>query len=173
MGMIAFQTALRLVEQHVPLLERETLSLFKSLGRVLAENVHTPIPLPVGDNSAMDGFVFRSRDTHEASSAHPVILKIQGTVKAGDSAKRRLRPKTAYSIMTGAFLPEDGDTVLPIEKAVVEGRRLILRQPVLSGRNVRYKGEELKKCRLALSKDTDTPQQPPVFQANLQVDIAW
>ena len=45
----------RLVE---PVTEVERVPLFEALGRVLAEDIVSPISVPPHDNSAMDGFAF-------------------------------------------------------------------------------------------------------------------
>ena len=41
-----------------PVAETETCGVFDALGRVLAEDVVSPISVPPHDNSAMDGFAF-------------------------------------------------------------------------------------------------------------------
>jgi molybdopterin biosynthesis enzyme len=48
--------------------------------------------MPLADNSAMDGFVIREWDTSAASAAKPVLLRIVGTLKAGDGRRLRLAP---------------------------------------------------------------------------------
>ena len=45
----------RLVE---PVTQTERVPLFGALGRVLAEDIVSPISVPPHDNSAMDGFAF-------------------------------------------------------------------------------------------------------------------
>ena len=45
----------RLVE---PVQETEQVSVFDALGRVLAQDVVSPISVPPHDNSAMDGYAF-------------------------------------------------------------------------------------------------------------------
>ena len=39
-------------------LETETVSIYDSLGRVLANDIISPINVPSADNSAMDGYAF-------------------------------------------------------------------------------------------------------------------
>jgi molybdopterin molybdotransferase len=119
-------------------------SLEDALGYVLAEAVLASMPLPRFDNSAMDGFAVRFRDTTEATAHRPVSLQIDDTVFAGDSPARLLRAGHACGIMTGAPLPKGADTIIPIEQAIVRGARLIVDGPVDRHRHVRKRGEETR-----------------------------
>lgn len=122
------------------------------LGLVLAENMRAPFAMPLADNSAMDGFVLRAVDTISATRKQPLALKISGVIKAGDKVSARLRAGTAWKIMTGGFLPQGADTVLPKEQAQCRGKQLILQQPVAAGRHVRRKGEEVRPGQIILKK---------------------
>ena len=54
----------------VEVLETEDVALEKALGRVLAEDIISPIHQPPWDNSAMDGYATRSGDvTNPATGA--------------------------------------------------------------------------------------------------------
>jgi len=50
-------------------LPAERAALLSALGRVLAEDVVSPLDLPPWDNSAMDGFAVRAGDVRGASEA--------------------------------------------------------------------------------------------------------
>ena len=67
----------RLVE---PVTEVERVPLFEALGRVLAEDIVSPISVPPHDNSAMDGFAF---DGTQLVPGLPLMLKVIGTALAG------------------------------------------------------------------------------------------
>ena len=111
-----------------------------ALGRVLAEDVRTPIDLPPFDNSQMDGYAVRAD-----ASAGP--LRVSGHVAAGD-------PITAFAggavaIMTGAPVPLGADTIVPVEAVggpgefSAVGDTIELRAPVESGAFVRPRGSDL------------------------------
>ncbi|MBI1977668.1 MAG: hypothetical protein HYS55_02835 [Candidatus Omnitrophica bacterium] len=55
--MISFEKAQRLIGKNVPEPKKIEVSLVNSLGYVIAEDLKTPFPLPLYDNSAMDGYV--------------------------------------------------------------------------------------------------------------------
>ena len=65
--MIPIQKAKSIIQKHIPLLEVETVSLNNTGNRVLAQDIVATFPMPMFDNSAMDGFAVRSIDTKGAS----------------------------------------------------------------------------------------------------------
>jgi molybdopterin molybdotransferase len=144
-GMISFERAQHLIERTIPRLSKKTVSIQNALGFVLARDIHAPINLPVADNSAMDGFVLRSKETRRARNGKPVSFRIRGDIRAGDGRKHTVKIREAYRIMTGAFIPKGADTVIPKEAATVRGNFLVVDRFIPQGNHVRYKGEEVKK----------------------------
>src|SRR5699024_8814952 len=65
-------------------------------GAVLAQDVAAAHPLPLWENSAMDGYAVRSADTANA----PVDLQVLGVVPAGSGADPVLGPGQTVRIMT-------------------------------------------------------------------------
>jgi molybdopterin molybdotransferase len=127
----------------------ETVSLENALGRVVAEDVRSPVDLPFFRNSQMDGFAVMAADI----ATVPVALEVSGDVPAGHTIPVVLVPGTAIRIMTGAPVPEGADAVVPVEDtelvlgrdddlvgAVVEIRRS--RAP---GEYVRERGSDLRR----------------------------
>ncbi|MBD9575853.1 molybdopterin molybdotransferase MoeA [Pseudomonas sp. PDM23] len=109
-----------------------------ALGRILAEDIHSPIDLPLWDNSAMDGYTLRSADMGPAGAR----LRIAGYIAAGDAAQVELQPGQAMRIFTGAPLPPGADSVIAQEDCEVDGDWLQV--PVVGhGSHVRRRGEEL------------------------------
>ncbi len=83
------------------------------VGRLAAETVTAPIPLPGFDNSQMDGFAVRSQDiTPDAGRA---TLPLAGAIAAG-SEHAQIPPGAAMAVMTGAPIPEGADLVIPVER---------------------------------------------------------
>ena len=150
--MISFGQAQQLIERKTPRLRKKTVAIQDALGFVLAEDIHAPVDLPVADNSAMDGFVLRSRETRHAEKGKPVSFRIHGDIKAGDARKRIVKNLETYGIMTGAFIPRGADTVIPKEEAVVRDNFLVVDRFIPSGRHIRYRGEEVKRGRKVLDK---------------------
>ncbi len=88
--------------------------------------------VPPFDNSAMDGWAVRAAEL-------PGSFEIGGEVAAGDAQPSAVAPGTAVRIMTGAPLPPDADTVIPIEDAEEAGSTVRLPATPL-GTHVRRAG---------------------------------
>src|SRR3989338_356526 len=143
-SMITCEEAKKIIQAHCGVLPSETIFLALASGFVAAEDVASPVSLPLFKNSAMDGFALDSSQT-------ALSLRITGDIKAGDAPSKISQGETKR-IMTGAPLPKGADTVLEKEKSVVHDGFLILQAPVSADRNVRHPGEEIKKGEPALSK---------------------
>ncbi|MFB7843078.1 gephyrin-like molybdotransferase Glp [Microbacterium sp. NPDC056052] len=72
-------------------------------------------PVPVFDNSAMDGFAVRYADVAAASEADPVALRVTADLPAGSPEDPPLDHGRAIRIMTGSALPTQADTIVPFE----------------------------------------------------------
>jgi molybdopterin molybdotransferase len=70
--MISVEEALERLLSHVSVLKKEDAPILDSLGQVLAEDLRSAINVPPLDNSAMDGYALRAKDTSGAQrgSAH-------------------------------------------------------------------------------------------------------
>ena len=143
----------RLVEGAV-VAQHEQLGLRQALGRVLAEDIVSPVSVPPHDNSAMDGFAFDGallRD--DAPSDASVSLRIAGTALAGATWRGALAAGDAVRIMTGAVMPAGLDTVIPQEFCRVEDDRLSFPARVVRrGDNRRLAGEDLMQGQPALRR---------------------
>ncbi len=128
----------RLVE---PVSQTEDIGVFEALGRVLAEDVVSPISVPPHDNSAMDGFALDSR---LLEGGGPVRLRVVGTAFAGKAWSGQVGPGDCVKIMTGAIMPTGMDTVVPLEFVRVEGEHIEMPPGVVqAGDNRRLLGEDL------------------------------
>ena len=70
--MITYAEALRLLlSEAKPIEETETIPLMYSTGRVLAEDIASPIDVPGWDNSQMDGYALRVEDIASGCAGTP------------------------------------------------------------------------------------------------------
>lgn len=92
--------------------ESQDVYLFDALGRVLAQDVVSPISVPAHNNSAMDGFAF---DASQLQADQPLTLRVVGTALAGKAWQGKVNAGECLKIMTGAILPDGLDTVVPQE----------------------------------------------------------
>lgn len=135
-------------------LSAEQIAVRESLGRVLAEDVVSPIEHPPWNNSSMDGYAVRAADVAGASGDHPVTLPVLETVRAGQRPTRALAPSTAIRIMTGAPVPDGADTVIRVEDTDAGEDRVTIRDGRDAGRNVRPRGEDLRVGEIAVAAGT-------------------
>ena len=134
------------------ILEVEEVSLDEALGRVLAEDVVSPIDSPPFDRSAVDGYALRAEDTFQAREYSPVELRVIDEITAGGVSDATVEPGTAVKLMTGAKLPEGANAVLMQEMAEREGDLIRVLRPVAPGQNVAFAGEDVKSGEVILKK---------------------
>jgi molybdopterin molybdotransferase len=135
-----------IVERVQPVSESETVSLNEARGRVIAEDIASPINLPPFDNSAVDGYAVRHRDL---AASGETKLKVVGRLTAGKSSEP-IAPNQAIRIFTGAPMPADADTVFMQEDVQVDGDTVILPPGLKLGSNRRLAGEDVKKGAIVL-----------------------
>ncbi|HEX8275080.1 MAG TPA: gephyrin-like molybdotransferase Glp [Longimicrobiaceae bacterium] len=152
--------AREIILRDVAPLPPERRALADALGSVLAEDVVSPVDLPPWDNSAMDGFAARSADVLGASADSPRTLRVVDDVPAGSFPRRSVAPGEAIRVMTGAPVPEGADGVVRVEHTdggsgigTAEGR-VELRSDLDAGKNVRRRGEDVRRGDLVLRAGT-------------------
>jgi len=131
-------------------------TLAAARGLVLAEDVVTRWPVPLFDNSAMDGYAVRREDAGVGAR-----LTVVADVPAGSAEDPRLGPGEAARIMTGAATPTDADVVVPLEDTVagpagpggVPAWIELTRAPA-PGAHVRRRGEDLAAGAVSLHAGT-------------------
>ncbi|MFC7411659.1 gephyrin-like molybdotransferase Glp [Hydrogenophaga atypica] len=138
-----------LAELVSPVADVETVGVFDALGRVLAEDVVSPISVPPHDNSAMDGYAL---DGAQLRPDQPLTLRVlDGTAFAGKAWSGNVAAGECVKIMTGAIMPAGLDTVVPQEMTQAgEGRITIPAGALQRGDNRRLLGEDLMVGRPAL-----------------------
>jgi len=137
--MVSIGEAQRTILGYITPLETEKVSLFQGLNRVTPEDHVAPWDIPPADNSAMDGYAF----SHAALGGDR--LRVTGFLPAGAEHAAAVSPGEALKIMTGAPLPPDCDTVVPIEDVAADGDWIRFLSPVRAGTHVRKRGEDI--CR--------------------------
>ena len=130
----------------------EKLPLKQCLGRILSNDILSPINVPANDNSAMDGFAFNSKELK--TDREQIHLRIVGTVYAGQTSVPPTQASECIKIMTGAMMPPDCDTVIPQEFTQLSDEGLITfaKDTVRAGENRRLRGEDLQAGKPAIQQ---------------------
>ncbi len=125
--------------------ERETVSTFAALGRVLAEPVGSGLDVPPADNSSMDGYALRRADLQGPGT----VMLVSQRIPAGHVGEP-LQAGTAARIFTGALLPAGADTVVMQEACEAlpadgdQGPRVRINELPPEGQWVRRRGEDVQ-----------------------------
>jgi molybdopterin molybdotransferase len=148
--------AARTILEHVAPLPASRRPLREVLDQVLAEAVTSPIDLPAWDNSAMDGYAARAADVEPARPERKVTLEIVETVPAGRFPTKPIGPGQVTRIFTGAPLPAGADTVVRQEdtESDATGTHVTVVTGRDAGKNVRHRGEDIRKDAVVLSAGT-------------------
>ena len=146
----AARAAIAAALHSLPPRASESVPLTRADGRILAEDLVSPIAVPAHDNSAMDGYAFRGQDLQDSAETRLQIAP--GTVMAGAPHGGSVAAGSCIRIMTGAVMPDGLDTVVPIELCRLEGAQLHIAAGVLrAGENRRKRGEDLALGGVALT----------------------
>ncbi|HEX6632326.1 MAG TPA: gephyrin-like molybdotransferase Glp [Usitatibacter sp.] len=120
-----------------------------ALGRVLAEDVISPVNVPAHRNSAMDGWALRAADLQAQGET---TLEEIGSAFAGRPFAGKVGPGQCVRIMTGGVVPEGADTVVMQERAKASGKSIAFAPGQKAGQNVREAGEDLAVGSVALPR---------------------
>ncbi|WLI78456.1 molybdopterin molybdotransferase MoeA [Kosakonia sp. H02] len=138
-GLISLETALsQMLSRISPLTDRETLPLVACFGRVVAQDIISPLNVPGFDNSAMDGYAVRLADIN---SGNP--LPVAGKAFAGQPFDGVWPAGTCVRIMTGAPIPAGCDAVVMQEQTEQTDTGICFTADVRANQNIRRAGEDI------------------------------
>ena len=120
-----------------------------ALGRVLAEDIVSPVNVPAHRNSAMDGWALRAADL--AADGDTTLHEV-GKSFAGVPFGKILNAGECVRIFTGGVIPVGADTIVMQERAEANGANIRIAPGQKQGQHVRQAGEDLKQGAIALAK---------------------
>ena len=160
--MISFQEAKSIINNNTFELQSERVHLTLAGNRVLGQDVVASFPSPQFDNSAMDGFAVRSRDTKGASPENPVTLTMVSISSAGTPSNVSLNPGECIQCMTGAKIPDGADAIIMVEDSsgFSDSATVQIMIEAFPGKHIRKMGEEIKEGETLIQKGTTaTPSE--------------
>ena len=160
--MISLQEAKSTISNNTFELESERVYLTLAGNRVLGQDVVASFPSPQFDNSAMDGFAVRSRDTKGASPENPVTLTMVSISSAGTPSNVSLNPGECIQCMTGAKIPDGADAIIMVEDSsgFSDSGTVQIMIETFAGKHIRKMGEEIKEGETLIQKGTTaTPSE--------------
>jgi molybdopterin molybdotransferase len=132
-------------------IEAQPVTSSAALGRVLANPILAPHPLPNFPRSTVDGYAVMAADTFGASEGLPAYLTVIGEVPMGSAPNFQLTPSNCALIHTGGMLPDGANAVVMVEhtQSAREGEVEILRAAAV-GENVLKVGEDVEKGQVVI-----------------------
>jgi molybdenum cofactor synthesis domain-containing protein len=129
---ITVDNALKIIKDHIKPTNEETISVYDSIGRSLAQDIVIKEDIPIRDISHVDGFAVRTEDIRET----PTRLKIFDGEYVPEGK--------AVFVRTGFPVPEGADAVIPIESTTVEGDTVLIHYKPRKGHEIIPKGVDFK-----------------------------
>src|SRR6266446_239213 len=147
MSMISEEEARRRVLQSIDLLGERAVPLSRALDCFSAREVVARLPLPMFDNSAMDGYAVVA-----SSSGKGARLQVIGEQPAGIDRELRISPGEAVRIFTGAAIPAGADAVVMQEDTTRKGDEIVVNVGVDPGEFIRRRGCDLAEGQKILAR---------------------
>jgi molybdopterin molybdotransferase len=155
--MISYKRSRKILKSSLIKIEHEFVENTLCINRVSAENIFCKSNNPAGNNAAFDGYAINSNDTNYLNKKKGKLFKIIGSVAAGDKPNiKKIKKFQTIEIMTGALLPKDFNTIIPIEHVIFDiGKKSIfVNKKIKKNQHVRFKGSDYKKNDLIIQKGT-------------------
>ena len=140
---LGLDEALALTLDHIQPLPAIQVDLLDGQCQALSEDIYALVDSPSIDASLKDGFAVISDEVASASPEHPVSLKLNGSVGAGDTVDAAVIPGTAVQILTGAKIPPGANAVVSEEFTRTEGDTVTIYKDAEPGRNILPKGSDV------------------------------
>lgn len=139
------------------ILDSESLAIANALGRVTAEDIIAPHPLPEFPRTTVDGYAVRAGDTFGATDSLPAYLHLIGEVPMGDEPTFEIGAGQCALIHTGGMLPKGADAVVMLEYTQSVGAgsprsEIEVFKSVADGENIIRIGEDVAKDQTVISK---------------------
>jgi molybdopterin molybdotransferase len=136
----------KILEAVRPLPPRK-MSISGALDRLAAEDYFARLPLPMFDNSAMDGYAVIASDCKKGAR-----LRVISEQPAGVDRKLRVSNGKTVRIFTGAPMPAGADAVVMQEDVTREGDEIVIKVDVEVDEFVRKRGCDLGEGQKILGK---------------------
>jgi molybdopterin molybdotransferase len=132
-----------------PVTGAEQVHIRAALGRILAQDVVSPVDVPAHDNSAMDGFAVRYADLRDNAET---TLQVVGASFAGKPYGGPIEAGQCVRIMTGGVVPPEMDTIVMQEHVRAAEGKVTIGPGHRQNQNLRRAGEDLARGGVALPR---------------------
>ena len=146
--MLSFGEALMRVISHAENLPTQQFPIVDTMGCLSDEIVRVTQAIPSFRNSAMDGFALDFAQYASVTEAQVKTIPVIDSLAAGCVHSVRSDIVGACEVMTGAWVPDNFNTVIPIEQLeIISGQadgpqEIRLKKPIKRDQNIREVGED-------------------------------
>jgi molybdopterin molybdotransferase len=155
--MINYKEAKKILTKSKIKIKDEIINSTESLNRINVLDIYSAVNYPAGTNAAFDGFAINSKDTSKLNKNNSQNFKILKTISAGDNPSLKKTNKfEVVEVMTGALIPKNFDTIIPIEKIVFNKNKkyILISEKIKKNQHIRYAGSDYKKKDIIIKKGT-------------------
>ena len=158
--MISYKKSQVILKKSKIKIGEEQINTNNCLNRVTATNIYVKNNYPLGNNAAFDGYAIKSSETKKINKKNYKKFRIVGSIAAGNKPlKKYFKKFQTVEIMTGALIPKNFDTIVPIEQIKFhpnnkKPRYILLNEKISKFKHVRFKGSDFKKNDLLIKKGT-------------------
>jgi len=158
--MISYKKSQVILKKSKIKIGEEQINTNNCLNRVTASNIYVKNNYPLGNNAAFDGYAIKSSETKKINKKNYKKFRIVGSIAAGNKPlKKNFKKFQTVEIMTGALIPKNFDTIVPIEQIKFhpndkKPEYILLNEKISKFKHVRFKGSDFKKNDLLISRGT-------------------
>ena len=144
--LISYKLAQKIIiREKKRLFQDSKIELKDAYNAVVSRTITSPINLPLQNTAGLDGYIVSNKNLNTL----PISNKL---LNAGHSYKK-LNPNLAYKINTGAIIPQNFKNFISLENAKIEGKNLLVQNSKISNKDIKKKGEDLKKNKILIKKN--------------------
>lgn len=136
---VSLEEAQSLIRKRCHPLPVEDVSILEAVGRICGSDINADTDLPVGPQSAVDGYAVRDSGDHDTG-----IYTLQDSYLLGEHPLVGLKPGHACRVTTGGDLPPGTTAVFPQERTTIKDGRLVAQEMYKAGNNIKSAGEDFK-----------------------------
>ena len=155
--MISYNKAIKILDKSKIKIKSENILLKNSLHRICSENIFSKLNYPAANNTALDGFALKSKETIKVNKKNGIKLKILKTLAAGDNPNiKKIGKYSCIEVMTGTVIKKPFDAIVPYERANIikknKKKYLSIYKKIKKFDHIRFEGSDFKKGQIVLKK---------------------
>ncbi|HEW93758.1 molybdopterin biosynthesis protein [Candidatus Geothermarchaeota archaeon] len=145
--LVSIEEAIKILEENYnpPPPDIEEVNLTEAYGRILAEDIVSPIDIPPFTRATRDGYAVKYEDISMAMEDNPVKLKVIGSIEAGSRRILSISHGEAVKVATGAPLPAGANTIVMMEYTQERDGYVYIYKRASPGEWIQHAGSDVRR----------------------------